>query len=65
MSCGIGQRCGLDPMLLWLWYRPAAKALIKPLAWEPSYAVGSALKRQKKKNLKATDRSHSLSLERD
>jgi len=24
VSCGVGQRCGLDPELLWLWHRPAA-----------------------------------------
>ena len=24
-----------DLALLWLWYRPAATALIQPLAWEP------------------------------
>ena len=35
----------LDLALLWLWCRPAATALIlEPLAWEPSYAVGVALK---------------------
>ena len=38
-----------DPELLWLWCRPAATAPIKPLAWEPPYAAGAALKRQKKK----------------
>ena len=39
-------------MLLWLWYRPAATAPIRPLAWEPPYAAGMPLKRQaKKKNL--------------
>ena len=35
-----------------LWCRPAAVALIRPLAWEPPYAVAAALekaKRQKKK----------------
>ena len=37
----------LNPALLWPWCRPAA-ALIQPLAWEPPYAEGSALKRQKK-----------------
>ena len=37
-------------MLLWLWHRLAATALIRPLAWEPPYAVGAALKRQKTKN---------------
>ena len=34
-------------MLLWLWYRPAATAPIRPLAWEPPYAVSAALKGQK------------------
>ena len=32
-----------------LWHRPAAAAQIQPLAWEPPYAKGAALKRQKKK----------------
>ena len=27
VSCGVSRRCGLDPMLLWLWRRPAAAAL--------------------------------------
>ena len=35
--------------LLWLWCRLAATALMQPLAWEPPYAVGGALKGQKKK----------------
>ena len=48
----IGYRCGLDPALLWLWHRPVAAALIRPLTWEPPYAAGAAqekAKRQKKK----------------
>ena len=49
MSCGVGHICGSDPILLWLWSRPAAVAPIRPLAWEPPYAVGVALKSQKKK----------------
>ena len=49
VTCGVGRRCGSDPALLWLWCRPAAVALIQPLAWELPYAVGSALKRKKKK----------------
>ena len=53
MSYGVGCRRGSDPMLLWLWHRPAATALIRPLAWEPPYAVGVAQentqKRPKKK----------------
>ena len=36
-------------VLLWLWRRPAAVASIGPLAWEPSYAVGAALKIKKEK----------------
>ena len=35
-----------DPMLLWLWYRLAAAALIQPLAWELPYAAGVALKKK-------------------
>ena len=49
MSCGIGPRCGSDLVLLWLWRRLAAVALIRPLAWEPPYAAGVALKSKKKK----------------
>ena len=47
VSCGVGCRCSLDPILLWLWHRPAATAWIRPLAWEFPYASGAALKRQK------------------
>ena len=35
--------------MLWLWCRLAAAAPMRPLAWEPPYAAGEALKRQKKK----------------
>ena len=48
MSCGVGCRQGLDLMLLWLWYRPAAAAVIQPLAWELPYATCATLKRPKK-----------------
>ena len=47
MSCGVDCRQGLDLALLWLWSRPAATTLIRPLAWESPYATGGALKRQK------------------
>ena len=50
VSCGVGRRQGLDPTLLWLWYRPAFVALIRLLAWEPPYAVGAALEKDKNKN---------------
>ena len=49
MSCGVGCRCGSDPAFLWLWRRPVAIALIKPLVWEAPYAVGAALEKAKKK----------------
>ena len=52
MSCGVGCRRGSDPVLLWLWRRPAETSPIRPLAWEPPSAVGAALemaKRQEKK----------------
>ena len=52
MSCGVGLRRCLDPMLLWLWYRPAVAAPIQPLAWELSYAMGAALKEKEKKKKK-------------
>ena len=45
VSRGVGCRRGSDRTLLWLWCRPVATALIGPLAWEPLYAVGQALKR--------------------
>ena len=52
MGCGGGHRHGLDLALLWLWHSPAATAPIRPLAWEPPYSAGAALKRQKDKKKK-------------
>ena len=49
VSYDVGHRCVSDPKLLWLWCGPAATAPIRSLAWEPPYAMGVALKRQKKK----------------
>ena len=34
VSCRVDLRRGSDPKLLWLWHRPEATALIRPLAWE-------------------------------
>ena len=42
MSCGIGQRYGSAPVLLW--HRLAATAPVCPLAWETPYAASAALK---------------------
>ena len=49
VSCGVGRRCSSDPVLLWLWCRPAAVSPIHPLAWELPCALGVALKSRKKK----------------
>ena len=48
MNCGVGHRHCSDPALLWLWCRLAGIALVGPLAWELTYAIGVALKRQRK-----------------
>ena len=45
---GLTQRVK-DLVLLWLWCRPAATTLIRPLTWEPPYAVSVALNKQKMK----------------
>ena len=58
MSCNVGRRCGSDLMLLWLWCRPATVAPIQPVAWEPPYAMGVALKRQKRKSKSASQTTH-------
>ena len=49
VSCGVGCRLGSDPKLLRLWRRPAASALILPLAWDFPYAHGYGPKKKKKK----------------
>ena len=50
MSHGVGGRFSSDPMLLWLWCRLAVTALIRPLAWEFPYALGTALKKNTEEN---------------
>ena len=52
MSCDIGCRRGSDLVLLWLWCRLEAAALIRSLKWEPPYAAGIAIKRKMKKKKK-------------
>ena len=51
-------------MSLWLWWRPAAGALIGPLAWELPHAEGEALKRKKTKSQKL-NREDFKTLKRD
>ena len=49
-----------DPVLLWLWCRPAATALIIPLAWEPPYAMCVALEKEEKKKVYLRDADSAL-----
>ena len=55
MSCGVVRRRSLDLVLLWLWCRPVATAPIQPLACEPPYASGTALKKTNKTKQNKTD----------
>lgn len=55
MSCGAGHRCGLDPVLLQLWWRPAATVPIQTLTWELSRAPGEALKKGRDQKKKKSD----------
>ena len=48
----MGHRHSSDLVLLWLWCRPTAKALIPPLAWEPPHAAGVALEKAKRRKNK-------------
>ena len=52
MTCGVSHRWGYDLVLLQLWHRLAAVAPTGPLAWEPPYAMGVALKKQTNKQKK-------------
>ena len=56
MSCGVGRRRSSDPELLWLWRRLAATAPVRPLAWEPPYAVGAAQEMAKKQKEKEKEK---------
>ena len=58
LPCGVGHRRGSDLVLLWLWCRPAATALIRPLVWEPLCAAGAALKKPKNKNKNKPQNTH-------
>ena len=60
MSYGVGHRRGSDLALLWSWHRPAATALISPLAREPPCAASVALKGQKKKKTVDKDIPHKI-----
>ena len=66
MSCGVDLRRGWDPALLWLWHRPVATALIKPLDWEPPYALEKAKRpKKKKKDNRCLSRPYDLQSEKN
>ena len=48
----VGRRCGSDLVLLWVWHRLTATALIRPLAWETPYAMGAAQGEKKERENK-------------
>ena len=52
MSCGVGPRWSLDLAFLWPKRRPAATALIHPLASKLLYGAGAAFKSKTKQNKK-------------
>ena len=62
MNCGVGCRHSLDPASLWLCYRLAAVAAVRPLAWELPYAAGVALKSRKTEKQKNLDLSFAVIL---
>ena len=66
MTCGVGHRRGSDlaVVVVWLWHRLAAIAPIRPLAWEPPYTAGVALKRQQQQK-KLEKRTQKVKLELD
>ena len=51
MSCDVGCRCGFDLVLLWLWCRPVAIALIQLLDCELPYAAEFALEKAKEQGI--------------
>ena len=54
MKLQVRSLASLSGLRIWhcreLWCRPAATALMQPLAWEPPYAVGVALKSKNQTN---------------
>ena len=63
MNCGIGRRCSLDPVLLWLWHSLTATSPIRPLTWESPYAMGAALEKTKDENKQKKPNSISVRMQ--
>ena len=66
MSYDVGHRHSSDLAWLWLWCRPAVVVLIRPLAWEPPYAMVQPKKdkrpKKKKKKKKMSSVTKSVTL---
>ena len=60
LNYGKGHGYGSDLVLLWLWCRLAAVALIQPLAWEFPYATGEVALRKKKDKKKIFMKQYNL-----
>ena len=50
VSYDVGRRHGSDLVLMWLWCKPGATALIRTLSWELSYAAGVTLQTTQQQN---------------
>ena len=50
--CRLQTEIGSQVAVLWLWCWPATTAPFRPLAWEPPYATGAALKKKRPKKKK-------------
>ena len=48
MSCGVGQSCSSDPVVLWLQQMPKATVLIGPPSLETSISCGCGPQNRKK-----------------
>jgi len=64
MSCGVGHKCGSSLVLLWLWPRLEAAALVRPPSLGTLHAMTSALKKTKNKTKQTNKKPirHDLSI---
>ena len=63
VSCGVGCRHSLDPVLLWLWCRPAVP--IQLLVWEPPCSTEKQKAKSKEKERKGKERRKERERERE
>ena len=59
-SCSEGGTCSSDPVLSKLWNRPAAAALIQPLAQDLPYATDVAIERKKERKKERQNKQKSV-----